>query len=147
MTNINGIWWRFNHIVESLCYLQFTYHERKCINRHNLTAHNWQKWKSRFLTCPCYKMYKIEAVGLKSSNYTLKNTIFVNMWNLGLFRKKLIFCKYMLNWRSNLNILLHICDTYYYNYLQHNTFRFYLIDFQLNIDFPSQFCVSYQKIT
>ena len=30
-------------------------------------------------------MYKEEAVGLKSSNYTLKITIFVNMWNLGQF--------------------------------------------------------------
>ena len=22
-----------------------------------LTAHNWQKWKSRFLTCPCHKIW------------------------------------------------------------------------------------------
>ena len=27
------------------------------------------------------------------------------------------------------------------DYLKHNTFRFNLIDFQLNADFPSQFCV------
>ena len=27
---------------------------------------------------------------------------------------------------------MHICDTYNCDYLQHTTFRFYLIDFQLN---------------
>ena len=35
--------------------------------------------------------------------------------------------------------MTHNCD-----YLQYSTFRFNLIDFQLNADFPSQFCV-YQK--
>ena len=39
-------------------------------------VHNWQKWKSTFLTCPCHKIYREEAVGLKSSNYTLKIKIF-----------------------------------------------------------------------
>ena len=34
-----------------------------------LTAHNWQKWKSRFLTCHCHEIYREEAVGLKNSNY------------------------------------------------------------------------------
>ena len=38
-----------------------------------------------------------------------------------------------------------MCDTY--DYLKHSTFRFNLIDFQLNTDFPSQFCVFYRKIT
>ena len=33
-----------------------------------LTAHNWQKWKRVFLTCPCHKIYRDEAVGLKSCN-------------------------------------------------------------------------------
>ena len=47
---------------------------------------NWQKWKSTFLTCPCHEIYRGEAVGLKSSNYTWKVMIFVNMWNLGQFR-------------------------------------------------------------
>ena len=51
-----------------------------------LTVHNWQEWKSRFLKCHYHEIYKEEAVGLKSSNYTLKNMIFVNMWNLGQFR-------------------------------------------------------------
>ena len=35
-----------------------------------LTAHNWQKWKRVFLTCPCHEIYRVQAVGLKSSNYT-----------------------------------------------------------------------------
>ena len=42
----------------------------------SLTAHNWQIWKSTLLTCPCHKIDRVEAVGLKSSNYTLKITIF-----------------------------------------------------------------------
>ena len=53
----------------------------------------WRKWKSTFLTYPCHDMYRVEAVGLKSSNYTLKITILVNMWNLGQFRENLIFCQ------------------------------------------------------
>ena len=40
-----------------------------------------------------------------------------------------------------LKILLHMCDTYNYDYLKYRTFRFNFIDFQLNIDFPFQFCV------
>ena len=28
-------------------------------------AHNWKKWKSTFLTCPCYKIHREEAVGQK----------------------------------------------------------------------------------
>ena len=38
-------------------------------------------------------------------------------------------------------------DTYNGDYLKHSTFRFNLIDFPLNADFPSQFCVFYRKIT
>ena len=30
-------------------------------------AHNWQKWKSKFLTCPFNEIYREEAVGLKVS--------------------------------------------------------------------------------
>ena len=40
-----------------------------------------------------------------------------------------------------------MCDTYNCDYLKHNTFRFNLIDFQLNTDFRFQFCVFYSKIT
>ena len=39
-----------------------------------------------------------------------------------------------------------MCDTYNCGYLQHSTFRFNLIDFQLNTDFPPQFSVFYRKI-
>ena len=42
-------------------------------------AHNCQKWKSRFLTCPCYKSFRVEAVGLPISNYTFKIMIFASM--------------------------------------------------------------------
>ena len=38
-----------------------------------------------------------------------------------------------------------MCDMYHCDYLPHTTFRFYLIDFQLNTDFPSQFCVFHLK--
>ena len=40
-----------------------------------------------------------------------------------------------------------MCNTYNSDYLKHNTFLLNLIDFQLNTDFPSQFCVFYRKIT
>ena len=36
----------------------------------SLTAHNWQKWKRVFLICPCHKIYRVEAVGLKTPYYT-----------------------------------------------------------------------------
>ena len=66
----------------------------KCFrNWMSLMAHNWQKWKRVFLTCPCHEIYRDEAVGLKSYNYTLKVTIFVNTWNLKQFLENLIFCQ------------------------------------------------------
>ena len=60
---------------------------------YGLTAHNWQKWNRVFLTCPCHKIYRDEAVGLISRNYTWKITIFVKMWNLGQYRENLKFCQ------------------------------------------------------
>ena len=57
-----------------------------------LMAHSWQKWKRVFLTCPCHKIYRDEAVGLKSCKNTWKITIFVKMWILGQYRENLIFC-------------------------------------------------------
>ena len=56
-----------------------------------LTAHNWQKWKRVFLTCPRHEIYRDEAVGLKSRKYTWKIKIYVNMWNLEQFHENLIF--------------------------------------------------------
>ena len=35
-----------------------------------LAAHNWQTQTRIFFTCPCNEIYREEAVGLKSSNYT-----------------------------------------------------------------------------
>ena len=46
-----------------------------------LTAHNWRK--SRFLTCPCHTIHRVEAVALSLSNYTWKNCDFcefVKFW-------------------------------------------------------------------
>ena len=40
-----------------------------------------------------------------------------------------------------------MCDKYNSDYLKHSTFSVNLIDFQLNTDYPSQFCVFYRKIT
>ena len=54
-----------------------------------LTAHNWQKWKRVFLTCPCHEIYRVEAVGPKSSNYT---------WKI------IIFCEYVKFWAISLKI-------------------------------------------
>ena len=39
----------------------------------SLMAHNWQKWKRVFLTCPCHKIYSDKAVGLKSCKHIWKN--------------------------------------------------------------------------
>ena len=58
-----------------------------------LTAHNWQKWKSRFLTRHCHNIHRVGSVGLSISNYTLKITIFVNVklgaisWNFDILPK------------------------------------------------------------
>ena len=59
----------------------------------SLTGGNWQKWKRVFLTCHCHKIYRDEAVGLKSCKNTWKITIFVKMWNLEQYRENLIFCQ------------------------------------------------------
>ena len=48
-------------------------------------SHTLPKMKSRFLTCPCHKIDRVEAVGLFLSIYTFKIKIFVSMWNLEQF--------------------------------------------------------------
>ena len=58
-------------------------------NHHDHMCHICAKMKSIFLACSCHKINTVEAVGLKSSNYTLKITIFVNMWNLGQWCEKI----------------------------------------------------------
>ena len=116
------------------------------VTENNLTAHNWQKWKSTFLTCHYHEIYREEAVGLKSSNYTLKITI---LWICAIWGK---FGK---NWYFENNCFIkNRIKKFFCTYVTHiiviiwHTPHFYLIDFQLNTDFPSQFCVFfYSKIT
>ena len=93
------------------------------------------------LHVPAIKLYRVEAVGLSLYIYTFKITIFVNMWNLGQFRENLIFCLKLLYESSNLKFLLPICGTHNCDYLPYVTTRFYWINFQLNTDFTSQFCI------
>ena len=38
-------------------------------DRVHSTTHKWQNWKSTLLTCLRHNMYRLEAVGQKSSNY------------------------------------------------------------------------------
>ena len=99
-----------------------------------LTAHNWQIWKRVFLTCSCQKICRDKAVGLKSCKYTLKNYDSCEYVKFGA-----------ISWKFD--ILSITCVTYDCDYLQHSTFRFNVIDFQLNTDFPSQYCLFYSKIT
>ena len=95
-----------------------------------------------FLTCPCHKFYRVEAVGLK-------------LILIPIMLKNFDFCEYVkygaISWKNDTlsitwKVLLYICDTYYCDYLTHTTFHFNLIDFQLNTDFPAQFCVFHRKI-
>ena len=81
---------------------------------------------------------------------------------LQIYLKKYDLCEYVkfgaTSWKIDIlsitaslkfeskNSFAHV-NTYNCDYLQHSTFRFNLIDFQLNTDFPSQFCVFYLKIT
>ena len=66
------------------------------------------------------------------------------MWILGQFREKLIVCQLPLNKSSNLKKSFYSCDAYC-DYLPSSTVRFYSIDFQLDTDSPSKFCVFYRK--
>ena len=102
----------------------------------------WQlaKWKRVFLTCPCHEIYRDEAVGLKSCKileklrYLWKCEIWGNIVKIWYFVNNCLIKAWIKN------IFLHTCDTYNYDYLKYSTFRFNFIDFQLYIDFPSQFC-------
>ena len=59
----------------------------------NLTAHNWQNWKKNipFILLP-WNVYGRSSWS-KNYNYIWKITTFVNMWNLGQFLEKSIFCQ------------------------------------------------------
>ena len=67
---------------------------------HPTTSHLYKVFSSMLFpkiysgfTCLCHEIYRVESVGLKSSSYAWKIMIFANMWNLGQFREKLIFCE------------------------------------------------------
>ena len=94
-------------------------------------AHNWQNWKSRFLTSPCHNIYRVEAVGLSLFNCTFKNYDFCKYVEFGAISWK--FDILLITAWSNLNlkILLLICGTYNCDYLLHTAFCLYLTDFQL----------------
>ena len=112
-----------------------------------LMAHNWQKWKSRFLTCPCNKIDRGKEVALSISNYALKITIFGENVIFGAISCTFDILLIIAQLKFNLKLILHTCDKCNCDYLPHITFCFYLIDFQLNIDLPSHFCVFYSKFT
>ena len=80
--------WSYGEMVINvyLHRLSSTRHSTGIIKVFRLTGGNWQKWKRVFLTCHCHKIYRDEAVGLKSCKNTWKITIFVKMWNLGQYR-------------------------------------------------------------
>ena len=54
---------RINDLFRSV-YLRFDTYVFALVSK--LTTHNWQKWKRVFLTCPCYEIYRVEAVDLKN---------------------------------------------------------------------------------
>ena len=74
-----------------------------------LTAHNWQKWKSTFLTCHCHEIYREEAVGLKSSNYTWKIMIFCENVKCGAISLKIGILYFVNNCLIKVQILTFFC--------------------------------------
>ena len=60
-----------------------------------------------------------------------------DLWNLGQILENLIFCQLVFNKSSNLPILLHICDTYNYDYLPHTTFSYLRNRFYVKNRFPN----------
>ena len=85
-----------------------------------LSAHNWQKWKRVFLTCPCHKIYRDETVGIKKVANILEKIRFMRIHGIwGNFVKiwyfvnnclikvpiKKFFCTYVTH------IIVIICST------------------------------------
>ena len=46
-------------------------------------AHNWQKWKRIFPTCPYHEIYRVDAVGRKEFQLYLKNCDFCEYVKFG----------------------------------------------------------------
>ena len=62
-----------------------------------LTAHNWQKWKSRFLKYPCHAICRVEAVDLPFFKLYLKKIWFLWLFEIwGNFVKIWYFVNYCL---------------------------------------------------
>ena len=80
---------------------QFTW--RSCcyqLSDFHKTGHNWQKWKSRFLACPCHR---VEAVGRKSANYA-KEVQFLwicEIWGNFVKIWYNVFCQYLVWLKCN----------------------------------------------
>ena len=103
----------------------------------------------------CLKMHFFASIFFVS--YCWRHVYFQDMsqiWHqytiFTVYLKNYNACEYVESWAiswkfdilsisSNLKILLHMCETNNCDYLQHSTFCFNLIEFQLNADFPSQF--------
>ena len=103
-----------------------------------------------FLTCPCHKIYRDEAVGLKSCKYTWKITIFVKMGNWGNIKKIWYFVNNCFNWSSNLKIfctcvtrvIVIIWSTAYFV----STFRF-SVKYRFPFPVLRFFTVKYSSVT
>ena len=86
--------------------------------------------KSRFLTCSCHKICRVEAVDLLISNFTLKITIFMHMWHLGPLVKNLYFALIKVR-------MWEFFCTYNCDYLLHmNHISFLLNQFSVKYRFP-----------
>ena len=88
--------------------------------------------------------YLLYFAAINSSQLAyMENHEFCEM-KFGATFRKTGFVNLSLNLSKN---LLHICDRYNCDYLWHIIFCFHLIDFQLNTNFHSQFCVFKHKVT
>ena len=103
----------------------------------------------RLTTGKIEKVYSHHVLAIKfvrkkqmgySSNYTFKNHHFCEYVKFGAIWYFVNNC--LIKVRI-LKPFLYVCDTFIHIYLPHTRFAFYLIDFQLNPDFPSRFCVCF----
>ena len=72
----------------------------------------------KYIPYICHEIYRVEAVGLKSSSYTQKNDDFCEYVKFGAISWKFVILSIT---GSNLKILLHKCDIYNCDYLPHIT--------------------------
>ena len=105
--------------IQSIVYVQPRNGKRAlyfaCYNRHTmhwdvaLNLSQLAEWKSTFLTCPWHKIYRVEAVGRKCSNYTLKNYDFCENVKFGAICENGIVNNYLKgHWTSMTFIFLYL---------------------------------------